>query len=121
MSSKPAASCSKKTAVPTKGISNIPLVSRLAVTVAWPHLPPDLQRSPTYVWEFFAREHGTVNTPVVHEMFGLAMGPPDADTRARRLRVADGWSLSVFAEGHKESWRQHRAGSWQRVEQRIVG
>ena len=82
------------------------LVMAVALTAAgWPYLPPDLQRSPIYAWEFFTKENGTVNTPFVHEMFGLAMGVPDVAARATRFRVAAGWELSVFAtdiprEGH---------------------
>ncbi len=83
--------------VPTRTLAVVAAAATL-VAVSCPYLPPDLQRSPVYAVEFFTKENGTVNTPVFHEVFGLAMGVPEPDERASRLRVAPGFELSVFAE-----------------------
>ena len=82
--------------VPKRSLAAAALTA-VAAAAGWPHLPPDLQRAPIYVTEFFTQENGTVNTPLVHEMFELAMGVPNAEERSTRLRVAPGWELSLFA------------------------
>lgn len=78
----------------------------------WPQLPPDAQRYPVYIYDFFTNPNFVVNTPIVHEVFGTAVGVPDPQTRNTRLRVADGFELDVYAEGipHPRLLRATSAG-----------
>ncbi len=78
----------------------------------WPHLPPDAQRYHIYIYDYFANPNFVVNTPMLHEFLGTAMGVPDPATRGARLRVAPGFELSVYAEDipHPRMLRSTQAG-----------
>ena len=78
----------------------------------WPQLPPDAQRYPVYIYDFFTNPNFVVNTPMLHEFLGTAMGVPDPATRGARLRVAPGFELSVYAEDipHPRMLRSTPAG-----------
>jgi glucose/arabinose dehydrogenase len=84
----------------------------VVLAIAWPQLSPDLQRGPIYAYEFLVNDNFVVNTPVLHEIFGHAVGVPDAPTFRSRLRAADGFELNVYASdiAHPRMLRATPAG-----------
>ena len=84
----------------------------LAIALVWPQLSADLQRGPVYLYEFIVNDNFVVNTPVLHEIFGHAVGLPDEPTFHSRLRVADGFTIGVFASNipHPRMLRVTAAG-----------